>query len=275
MTTLHIEHAITDYEQWRSAFDRAAQLRTDGGVIAHRISQPFDDDRYIVVQLDFDDVARASTFLDTLRTRIWIDPARAPGLSGTPRAIILTSVEAAASELHPSDERRMSGRDTIGGTAPAALGPVRSRPMGGSDIEVIEAVYAAMTAVDLPRLFELIDEDCVITQDARLPWGGRHTGHDGLATFGLRLRESILSKVTPEAMFAADGDVIQFGRTVGTTVRTGSAFDIAEVHRWKVRNGRVVAAHFSIDTAAMLAALGDVDPTGHTTHGSMAPPDDS
>jgi ketosteroid isomerase-like protein len=124
-----------------------------------------------------------------------------------------------------------------------------------SDIGVVEAVYAAMAAQDFASLFDLVDPDCVITQDARLPWGGRHVGHDGLATFGLRLRESIRSAVTTEALFAADGDVFQFGRTIGETVESGTSFDIAEVHRWTIRDGRVVAAHFSIDTDAMLAAL--------------------
>jgi len=146
--------------------------------------------------------------------------------------------------------------------------------MSRGDVGVIEAVYAAMVAQDFARLFELVGEDCVITQDARLPWGGRHTGHDGLATFGLRLRESIQSNVTTEAIFAADGDVIQFGRTVGTTVRCGSSFDIAEVHRWTVHDGRVVAAHFSIDTPAMLAALGDA-PRGHTEQGPVTSENDS
>jgi ketosteroid isomerase-like protein len=125
-----------------------------------------------------------------------------------------------------------------------------------TDIEVVEAVYAAMAAGDVTRLFELVDETCVITQDARLPWGGQFLGHDGLATFGLRLREAIQSSVSTHAVFAADGDVIQVGRTAGATIATGTPFDIAEVHRWTIRDGRVVAAHFSIDTPAMLAALG-------------------
>ena len=126
-----------------------------------------------------------------------------------------------------------------------------------SDVEVVNDVYAAMTGGDVARLFELFDEDCVITQDPRLPWGGRHVGHDGLATFGLRLRDAIQSTVTTDAVFAADGDVFQVGRTAGTTVATGTPFDVAEVHRWTIRDGRVVAAHFSIDTPAMLAALGE------------------
>lgn len=101
VTTLHIEHPITHYTQWRAAFDRAEQLRTDAGVMAQRVSQPIDDDRYIVVQLDFDGVARATAFLDILRTRIWTDPARAPGLGGTPRTVILQPAEPTSAALSP------------------------------------------------------------------------------------------------------------------------------------------------------------------------------
>ena len=57
-------------------------------------------------------------------------------------------------------------------------------------------------------------------------------------------------------MFAADDEVIQCGRKRGTALSTGTEFDILEVHRWTVRYGKVVAAHFAIDTAAMLEALG-------------------
>ena len=125
-----------------------------------------------------------------------------------------------------------------------------------TDIDVVQAIYAAMAARDIGALFELLDESCVITQDDALPWGGRHVGHEGFAEFGLALTGAITSAVTVEAMFMADGDVIQFGRTKGTTVASGTAFDIPEVHRWTIRDGKAVAAHFSIDTAAMLDALG-------------------
>jgi ketosteroid isomerase-like protein len=125
-----------------------------------------------------------------------------------------------------------------------------------SDIETVRAIYAAMGAGDITRLFECIAPDCVIVQDERLPWGGRFVGHEGFATFGLRLRENIASTVTTTAMFSADGDVIQVGRTAGSTIGSGTPFDVDEVHRWTIRDGSAVAAHFSIDTPAMLAALG-------------------
>jgi hypothetical protein len=118
-------------------------------------------------------------------------------------------------------------------------------------VETVEAIYAAMGA----RLFALLDPTVVVTQDERLPWGGRHVGHDGFAHFGLTLSGTIESAVTTDAMFEADGDVIQMGRTRGTVKATGAAFDIPEVHRWTIRDGKAVAAHFAIDTAAMLDAL--------------------
>jgi uncharacterized protein len=127
--------------------------------------------------------------------------------------------------------------------------------MSAADVEVVATIYAAMAARDFERLFALIDERCVVTQDDRLPWGGRHEGHEGFAKFGLALSSTIDSAVTTEALFAADGDVIQCGRTRGTVRVNGAEFDIPEVHRWTISGGRAVAAHFSIDTEAMLEAL--------------------
>jgi ketosteroid isomerase-like protein len=124
-----------------------------------------------------------------------------------------------------------------------------------TDIETVRAIYRAMAERDLETLFGLVDESCVVTQDPLLPWGGRHVGHDGLASFALTLTGTIDSAVAIEALFAADDEVIQFGRTRGTVRANGAAFDIPEVHRWTIRDGKAVAAHFAIDTAAMLDAL--------------------
>ena len=123
------------------------------------------------------------------------------------------------------------------------------------DVDVVMALYAAMAARDVEALLRLLDAECVVTQDPTLPWGGRYVGHEGFTTFGLTIGKIIASAVTIEAVFAADGDVVQYGRTRGTVRATGAAFDIPEVHRWTIRDGKAVAAHFSIDTPAMLEAL--------------------
>jgi ketosteroid isomerase-like protein len=119
-----------------------------------------------------------------------------------------------------------------------------------TNIEIVRGIYDALARLDLDALLAVSDPACVITQDASLPWGGRHVGHDGAALVG-----SIESAVIIESRFEADGQVIQSGRTRGTVRAKGNAFDVSEVHVWTLQDGKVTAAHFAIDTPAMLAAL--------------------
>jgi hypothetical protein len=93
MATLHIEHAITDFDTWKQAFDRFADVRRDSGVLRHRIHRPADDPRYVLIELDFGTSDEAGKFLDFLTSRVWSTPASAPALLGTPRARILDLVE--------------------------------------------------------------------------------------------------------------------------------------------------------------------------------------
>lgn len=93
MTTLHIEHAITDFDTWRAAFDRFDDMRRQSGVRRHRILRPVDDGRYVVIDLDFDGVDEAERFLEFLRTRVWSSPETAPALAGAPQTRILEVVQ--------------------------------------------------------------------------------------------------------------------------------------------------------------------------------------
>lgn len=93
MTTLHIEHEISDYDTWRAAFDRFEPFRADAGVVAHHIFRPIDDDRYVVIQLELPDPDRAAAFLEILRTQVWASRERSPALRGEPRTVILESAD--------------------------------------------------------------------------------------------------------------------------------------------------------------------------------------
>ena len=96
MQTLHIEHAITDFATWRAAFGRFAGARRDAGVRDERVHLPIDDPHYVVIDLDFDTVDEATAFLRFLETAVWSNPANAPALAGSPRALILESAPAAS-----------------------------------------------------------------------------------------------------------------------------------------------------------------------------------
>ncbi|MEU5317587.1 hypothetical protein AB0G67_12805 [Streptomyces sp. NPDC021056] len=93
MPTLHIEHPITDFATWKTAFDRFAAARADAGVRRHRVQRPVDDPAYVVVDLDFDDVAAAERFLGFLKSTVWAAPGNAPALAGAPRTRILETAE--------------------------------------------------------------------------------------------------------------------------------------------------------------------------------------
>jgi hypothetical protein len=94
MSTLHIEHPISDFITWKTAFDRAAPLRAKGQVRAYDIHQPVDDPAYVLVRLEFDDESTARAFLTTLE-QLWKNPEAAPALRGIPRARILERRERA------------------------------------------------------------------------------------------------------------------------------------------------------------------------------------
>jgi hypothetical protein len=92
MPTLHIEHAITDFDQWHAAFDRFAEFRAQSGVRGQRIQQPVDDPRFVVIELDFDTTGDAEKFRQFLQERVWSSSENSPALVGTPQTRILHTV---------------------------------------------------------------------------------------------------------------------------------------------------------------------------------------
>lgn len=93
MPVLHIEHAITDFDVWRSAFERFADKRRASGVVHQRVARPIDDEHYVVIDLDFESAERAQSFLTFLRHEVWGSTDKAPALAGAPRTAILDVVE--------------------------------------------------------------------------------------------------------------------------------------------------------------------------------------
>lgn len=89
MVTLRIEHAISDYETWRQAFDGFAEARRRAGVRGFVIRQPVDDPKYLTLDLEFDTAGQAEAFAGFLRQRVWASPASSPALAGAAQTRIL------------------------------------------------------------------------------------------------------------------------------------------------------------------------------------------
>ena len=89
MITLHIEHAITDFDTWRDAFARFDQSRQQAGVRRHVVRRPLDDPHHVSIDLEFAEVAEAVDFERFLRQTVWATPAHSPALRGSPVTSIL------------------------------------------------------------------------------------------------------------------------------------------------------------------------------------------
>jgi len=89
MSTLLIEHSISDFNTWHDAFGRFAARRKEGGVLRERIMQPVDDPHYVLIDLEFANVEAARRFQHFLETEVWSNPANSPALEGTPRSRIV------------------------------------------------------------------------------------------------------------------------------------------------------------------------------------------
>ena len=89
MATLHIEHAISDFEVWREAFQQFDRARQQAGVRSHQVRRPVDDAQYVVIDLDFATTAEAERFRSFLHEEVWSSPANSPALVGHPETMIL------------------------------------------------------------------------------------------------------------------------------------------------------------------------------------------
>jgi hypothetical protein len=95
MPTLHIEHAVTDFDTWNAAFSRFAGARQQARVRQQRVQRPAGDPHYVVIDLDFDTAGDAANFLSFLQATVWTSDTNSPALVGTPRTAILELAEPA------------------------------------------------------------------------------------------------------------------------------------------------------------------------------------
>ena len=90
MPVVGIEHAVPDFDGWKQAFDSDPADRKGSGVRRDQVYQQADDPRFVMIDLEFDDMDRAEAFLRVME-RIWGGPGKAVMLG--PRARVVRRVE--------------------------------------------------------------------------------------------------------------------------------------------------------------------------------------
>ena len=90
MSILRIEHPVADYAAWKQAFDADPVGRERLGVRSYRVMRPVDNERYVLVDLEFESSEEADGLLTAMRD-VW---SRVTGsLISDPRARIVENVE--------------------------------------------------------------------------------------------------------------------------------------------------------------------------------------
>lgn len=143
--------------------------------------------------------------------------------------------------------------------------------MSTDPVAVVRAAYAALATRDRTAMAAVTSPDIVIEQSTDLPWGGRHVGAAGSAAFTAAVAAHLDSKIEIDNLYRAGDQVVQVGRTRGTAIPTGRAFDAAEVHVWTVAGGLITRLQVYVDTVELRVALGldpepDARPDTDTPH---------
>jgi hypothetical protein len=90
MSILRIEHPVADFAAWKEAFDADPVGRERSGVRRYQVMRPVDDDRYVLIDLEFDTPEEAEGLLTAMRG-VW---SRITGtLISDPKTRIVESVE--------------------------------------------------------------------------------------------------------------------------------------------------------------------------------------
>ena len=59
MIILRIEHEVVSFQGWKKAFDSDPIDRRKSGVKRYHIYQPVDDPKYVIIDLEFDNLTEA------------------------------------------------------------------------------------------------------------------------------------------------------------------------------------------------------------------------
>lgn len=70
MYILRIEHPVFNFEEWRRAFDSDPVGREKSGVRRYQVLRPVDDEKYVMIDLEFDTASQAEALLAAMRV-VW------------------------------------------------------------------------------------------------------------------------------------------------------------------------------------------------------------
>ncbi|AHH99356.1 nuclear transport factor 2 family protein [Kutzneria viridogrisea] len=128
-----------------------------------------------------------------------------------------------------------------------------------SDVDVIAAHYAASDRGDLAGMLAPLTESSRWTEAAGFPYAGTYTGPEAVRVnvFEAIGRDWAQYRFTLSELVDAGSTVIGLGSYSGTHRVSGRSFTARVAHVWKLVDGRVDTFEQIVDSAPVLAALGE------------------
>lgn len=126
--------------------------------------------------------------------------------------------------------------------------------MAQADVDRARAFYAALRALDLAAMFELLSPDVELRHSELVPWGGEQRGYDGVRRFLERLVLSVDARFEVTDVVDAR-DIVVTGRLRGRARTTGAWFDVRFLHIWRTSDGRLARLDSHVDMESLRQAL--------------------
>jgi len=126
------------------------------------------------------------------------------------------------------------------------------------ELSTVRDVYDAFDRRDIPALLGLLSHNVAWHAPETLPWGGTRHGPDGVTTDDELLDEHVEDGWGDADDYLDAGErVVALGRLLGRARATGIDFEARFAHIWDFQDGVIVTFDSILDSATVLAALGD------------------
>jgi len=124
--------------------------------------------------------------------------------------------------------------------------------MSQENVALVEAIYAAFGAGDVPGVLSRMSPDIVWNEAENFPYADRnpYLGPEAVLTgvFARIGEEWDGFTVVPEDLLDAGETVVVLGRYTGSYKATGRKLDAQLVHVWRMEDGKVVGFQQYTDT---------------------------
>ena len=130
--------------------------------------------------------------------------------------------------------------------------------MSKSNAASVHEFVAAVGRRDIPGALALLDPGVEWVAPASLPYGGRYSGPEEVATryfpgFFEHVDDDF--ELLADEVTEADDRVVVRGRLRGHGRLSGTAFELPLVQLWSLRDGKATRLEYHTDTAVLLAAV--------------------